>query len=75
MNEFEVIVHGPNGYIEFGRYRTSLINDAIDASERLIKNLADDGYIRLYNGSDGCTVVYKEYVMSFSVKPVEEEKK
>lgn len=75
MNEFEVVVRGPNGYIEFGRYRSSLIDDAIDASERLIKNLADDGYIWLYNGSDGCTVVYKESVTSFSVKPVEEEKK
>ena len=75
MYEFEVIVHGPNGYFESGRYRTAFIVDAFDVSERLINNLADEGYIRLSHTDGSYTVIFKESVMSFSVRPIEEEEK
>lgn len=75
MYEFEVIVHGPNGYFESGRYKTAFIVDAFQVSERLINNLADEGCIRLSHTDDSYTVIFKEAVMSFSVSPVKEEAK
>lgn len=75
MYEFEVIVRGPNGYVEAGRYKTAFIVDAFDVSKRLVNDLADEGYIRLSHTDDSYTVIFKESVMSFSVKPIEEEEK
>lgn len=73
MYEFEVLVHGPNGYFESGRYKTGFILDAFDVSERMIRQLMDEGYIRLSHTDDSYTVILKESVMGFSVKPIKEE--
>lgn len=75
MYEFDVIVYGPNGCFESGRYKTASIVDSFGASMRMISDLADKGYIQLFHTDGSCTVIFKESVMGFSVKPIEEEEK
>ena len=75
MYTYQVLVHGPKGYLECGLYRTGYITDASEVSERLADNLIKEGRIQLSHADDGCTVVFKESVLSFTVTPVKEAEK
>lgn len=75
MYTYQVLVHGPKGYLECGLYHTGYITDASDVSERLADNLIKNGRIQLSHADGGCTVVFKESVFSFTVTPVKEAEK
>ena len=55
--------------------QTGYITDASDAAERLADNLIENGRIQLSHADGGCTVVFKESVLSFTVTPVKEAEK
>lgn len=75
MYTYQVLVHGPKGYLECGLYRTGYITDASEVSERLADNLIKNGRIQLSHADGGCTVVFKESVLSFTVTPIKEAEK
>lgn len=75
MYTYQVLVHGPKGYLECGLYQTGYITDASDAAERMADNLIENGRIQLSHADGGCTVVFKESVLSFTVTPVKEAEK
>ena len=73
MFEYDVVIKGPNSYFEFGRIRSNIATDAYYASEYILSELKNNGYIQLHTSNDGCIVVFKESIMGFTVNPVEEE--
>ena len=75
MYTYQVLVHGPKGYLECGLYRTGYITDAFDVSERLADNLIKEGRMQLSHADGGYTVVFKESVLSFTVTPIKEAEK
>lgn len=75
MYTYQVLVRGPNRYLECGMYKTGYITDASEVSDRLADNLIKNGRIQLSHADGGYTVVFKESVCSFTVTPVEEAEK
>lgn len=75
MYTYQVLVHGPKGYLECGLYNTGYVTDALEVSERLANKLNEDGYMQLSNADGGCTVIFDKSVLSFTVTPVKEGEK
>lgn len=71
--KFEVIIHGPNGYFETGHYMTTGNVNVYAASDLILEDLKELGYVRLWHDDGSCSVISSEAVMSFSVKLIEEE--
>ena len=72
MYTYQVLVRGPNGYFECGLYRTGYITDVLKVSELLANRLNEDGYMQLSNADGGFTTIFKETVLSFSVRLAKE---
>lgn len=75
MYTYQVLVHGPKGFLECGLYRTGYIIDASEVSERLADILIKKGRMQISHADGGCTVVFKESVLSFTVTPIKEAEK
>lgn len=75
MYTYQVLVRGPNGYLECGLYCTVYATDAQDVTERLSHNLIKEGRMLLSNADGGYIAVFKETVFSFTVTPVKEAEK
>lgn len=75
MYTYQVLVHGPKGYLECGLYRTGYITDAHEVSNRLADNLIKEGRMQLSHADGGYTMVFKESVFSFTVTPIKEAEK
>lgn len=73
--KFEVIIRGPNGYFETGHYKTTDNANVLAASDLIIDDLQQHGYLRLWHDDGSCSLIFSESVMSYSVKLIEEEKK
>lgn len=71
--KFEVIIRGPNGYFETGHYKTTGNANVYAASDLILEDLKNLGYVRLWHDDGSCSVISSEAVMSFSVNQVKEE--
>jgi hypothetical protein len=73
--KFEVIIRGSNGYFETGHYKTTDNANVLAASDLILEDLKERGYVRLWHDDGSCSVICSEAVLSFSVNQVKEEEK
>lgn len=75
MYTYQVLVHGPKGFLKCGLYCTGYVTDAQEVSERLADNLIKEGRMQLSHADGSYTMIFRESVLSFSVAPVKEGEK